>query len=58
MLTSVQPGQEVAAFHPRMLGVVKWGRVVKVGSVWIHIDFGELLGGTFRVLPGDVIDTA
>lgn len=42
-------GQEVAAFHPRMFGVVKTGTVVTVGRQYLHVDFGELLGGTFKV---------
>lgn len=47
-------GEVVRAFHPRMFGVVKTGRVVKVAdpkrSKWVRIDFGELLGGE-KVVP-------
>ena len=39
----------VRAFHPGMFGVVKEGKVAKVGSVYLYIDFGELLGGVKRV---------
>ena len=41
-------GDVVKAFHPRMFGVVKEGTVTKVGSVYLYIDFGELLGGVQR----------
>lgn len=42
-------GDVVRAFHPGMFGVVKVGTVTKVGSVYLYIDFGELLGGVRRV---------
>lgn len=42
-------GDVVKAFHPERLGVVNTGTVTKVGSVYLYIDFGELLGGVRRV---------
>jgi hypothetical protein len=49
MNPSYKTGETVTAFHPRMFGVVKEGRIVKVGHKYLHIDFG--LWGTERVLP-------
>jgi hypothetical protein len=40
---------KVEAFHPRRFGVVNIGTVIGVGPKYVRIDFGELLGGTFRV---------
>ena len=51
----VKAGDVVGAFHPRRFGVVNTGRVVKVGSKWLHIDFGTLFGGTYKVAPRDVV---
>lgn len=42
-------GDVVKAFHPGRFGVINEGRVTKVGSVYLYIDFGEILGGVFRV---------
>lgn len=44
----------VRAFDPRTLGVVKHGRVVKVGRKYAHIDFG--LSGVAKVLHKDVLE--
>ncbi len=44
-------GDNVQAFHPHMLGVILYGQVVKVGRVWLYVDFGEIRGGVFRVSP-------
>jgi hypothetical protein len=46
-------GDEVKAFDPRTLGVVKTGRVVKVGRTYLHVDFG--LTGVARCLPHDIV---
>lgn len=53
-LSDFTVGDNVQAFHPRMFGVVVHGRVVTVGRKWLHIDFGPIHGGTFRVGPGHV----
>lgn len=42
-------GQEVSAFHPAKVGVMHVGEVKVVGRKYLHIDFGELLGGVWRV---------
>ncbi len=47
-------GDEVRAFDPRTLGVVKHGRVVTFGPKWVHVDFG--LTGTARVRWADVLE--
>jgi hypothetical protein len=47
-------GENVQAFHPKMFGVVLYGHVVTVGRKWLHIDFGPIRGGTFRVHPSHV----
>ena len=49
-------GQEVRAFHPGTLGVVHTATVVSVGRKYARLDFGQLLGGVFRV-PLDHIVT-
>lgn len=49
MKEPIKVGERVRAFHPGMFGVVKEGEVTKVGSVYLYIDFGELLGGVRRV---------
>jgi hypothetical protein len=49
-------GDTVRAFHPRRMGVVNTGTVVKVGRKYVHVDFGELLGGTFRVSPEHIVE--
>jgi hypothetical protein len=53
-MSGLQVGQRVRAFDPRTLGVVKHGRVLKVGRRWVTIDFG--VTGTTRVRLGDVIE--
>lgn len=37
-------GSRVRAFHPQMFGVIKEGKVVKVGSKYARVNFGDLLG--------------
>lgn len=49
-------GTRVRAFHPGMFGVVKEGEVVKVGSKYAHVDFGEMLGGIKRVPMTHVVE--
>jgi len=44
-------GDRVRAFHPRTLGVIYHGTVVIAGRKYVHVDFGQLLGGVFRVAP-------
>ena len=51
-------GDVVKAFHPGRLGVVNTGTVTKVGSVYLYIDFGELLGGVQRVRYEHVVEMA
>jgi hypothetical protein len=47
-------GDYVRAFDPRTLGVVKVGRVERVGRVWVQVDFG--LTGSTRVTFADVLE--
>jgi hypothetical protein len=47
-------GTTVKAFYPGMVGVVKEGTITKIGSKYIYIDFGDLLG-TKRVLSRDIV---
>jgi hypothetical protein len=49
-------GHRVRAFHPRRFGVVNTGEVVKIGRKWLYVDFGPLLGGTFKVSPAHVVE--
>jgi hypothetical protein len=56
-LSDFKVGDTVEAFHPAMFGVVCFGTVTIVGRKWLTIDFGTIRGGTFRVLPGDVVQT-
>lgn len=51
-------GEVVRAFHPGMLGVVKEGRIARIGSVYLYIDFGDLLGGVKRVAYKHVVGRA
>jgi hypothetical protein len=48
-------GERVRAFHPRRFGVVNHGTVVWVGRKYVLVDFGQLLGGSFRVSMRDVV---
>jgi len=50
----IEVGYVVRAFDPRTLGVVKTGKVVKVGHKWATVNFG--LTGTARVARIDVIE--
>jgi hypothetical protein len=50
----LQPGYTVKAFDPRTLGVVNTGRLLKIGNVWLTIDFG--LTGTTRISRRDVVE--
>lgn len=47
-------GDNVKAFYPGMVGVVKEGTITKIGSKYTYIDFGGFLG-TRRVLPKDIV---
>lgn len=55
MKERIRVGERRLAFHPRMFGVVKVGEVVRVGSKYADLDFGELLGGVVRVPLRDVL---
>ncbi len=48
-------GDKVKAFHPAMVGVVKYGDVVSIGRTYARIDFGQLLGGTWKVRREDIL---
>lgn len=50
---SFSVGDYVRAFDPRTLGVVRQGRVVAVGRVWVRVDFG--LTGEARVTFADIL---
>lgn len=49
-------GETVRAFDPRTLGVVKHGKVLKVGRKYLTIDFG--LSGVCRVHERDLLGHA
>lgn len=55
-LADVAVGDRVRAFHPATLGVIYHGTVVTVGRKWVHVDFGTLLGGRYRVAPCHVVE--
>jgi len=55
-LSDFKVGDNVQAFHPRMLGVVLYGTVVTVGRKWLTVDFGPIRGGTFKVSAADVTE--
>ena len=48
-------GDRIQAFHPRRFGVVNYGTVTKIGTKWVYVDFGPLLGGVFKVAPRDIV---
>jgi hypothetical protein len=54
--TTYKVGDRVKAFHPRKFGVIDHGTIVAIGHKWIHVDFGVLHGGTFRVAPIYVVE--
>lgn len=54
--SDVKIGDTVRAFHPGMFGVIREGNVVKRGSKYAHIDFGELRGGIFKVPYKDITE--
>lgn len=56
MKERIRKGDRVKAFHPARFGVVNEGEAVKVGSKYVTINFGELLGGTFRVPHVHVVE--
>lgn len=47
-------GETIQAFNPGKFGVIDYGRIVKVGRKWLHVDFGPRCGGIQRVGPRDV----
>jgi hypothetical protein len=51
-LSLYRVGETVRAFDPRTFGVVKVGRIVKIGRKYVTIDFG--LTGTARVTARDM----
>lgn len=51
-LSLYRVGEMVRAFDPRTLGVIKTGRIVKIGRKYATIDFG--LTGTVRVAAKDL----
>ena len=51
-------GELVRAFHPLTLGVVRTGRIVRLGRKWVTVDFGELGGGTLRIARRDLVEPA
>jgi hypothetical protein len=52
-LSLYRAGESVRAFDPRTLGVVKIGRIVKIGRKYATIDFG--LTGITRVAERDLL---
>lgn len=53
---SYSVGDIVRAFDPRTLGVVRTGRIVRLGRLYATVDFG--LTGTARLLPADLLGHA
>jgi len=51
-LSLYRVGEMVRAFDPRTLGVVKVGRIVKIGRKYVTVDFG--LTGTVKVSARDM----
>lgn len=51
-LSLYRVGEMVRAFDPRTLGVIKCGRVLKIGRKYVTIDFG--LTGTAKVAARDM----
>ena len=49
-------GETVKAFDPRTLGVVKVGRIEKIGTKYATIDFG--LTGKAKVSRRDILEHA
>jgi hypothetical protein len=49
-------GQRCRAFHPKRMGVVNHGTIIKVGSRYLYVDFGSMLGGVYRVHPRDIVE--
>jgi hypothetical protein len=56
--TTYRVGDNVRAFHPRTLGVVKTGRVVTIGPKFAKVDFGAIWGGPAKVRLQDILDYA
>ncbi len=54
--TAIQKGQTVRTFHPGRFGVVNHGTVVSVDRKYVRVDFGELLGGTWRVPLAHIVE--
>jgi len=52
-LSLYRVGESVRAFDPRTLGVVKVGRIVKIGRKYATVDFG--LTGTAKVAECDLL---
>lgn len=57
-ITNYKVGDLVRAFHPAEFGVVRDGRVVKVGRKYVTVDFGSLRGGQYRVIPAHIVGYA
>lgn len=55
-MITVKIGDRVKAFHPMKFGVIDHGTVVRRGSKFVKIDFGELNGGKFKVRYKDVVE--
>ncbi len=49
-------GDRVRAFHPGRFGVVNYGTVSSVGRTFSRVDFGPLLGGSWKVRNVDVLE--
>lgn len=55
-MISVKVGDRVKAFHPGKFGVIDHGTVIRRGSKYARIDFGELGGGVFKVPHKHVVE--
>lgn len=55
MTDGLKVGDVVRAFHPAELGVVRYGTIVKIGWKYVHVDFGEIRGGVYKIFPSLVV---
>lgn len=55
-LSLYRVGEQVRAFDPRTLGVVKVGTVTRIGRKYVTVDFG--LSGSVRVSARDMMGHA
>jgi hypothetical protein len=52
-LSTLNVGDEVRAFDPRTLGVVKYGTITAISRKYVTVYFG--LSGSVKILGSDVV---